>query len=80
MFRSLVVPGKKLISYSTVYVAEMPTSGDLKSGGCLFFTFHPRNFNEPPHPPKKIDLAPNGNDLGHYMMSYMMYILSKFAC
>ena len=22
--------------------------------------------------------APNGNDLGHYMTSYMMYILSKF--
>ena len=29
-------------------------------------------------PPRKIDPAPNGNDLGHYMTSYMMYILSKF--
>ena len=50
-------------------ITEMPTSGDLKSGDCLFFT--------PPAPPRKIDPAPNGNDLGHYMMSYMMYILSK---
>ena len=24
------------------------------------------------------DPAPNGNDLGHYMTSYIMYILSKF--
>ena len=51
----------------------MPTSGDLKSGDCLFSLL-------PPTPPqkKKIDPAPNGNDLGHYMTSYMMYILSKF--
>ena len=56
--------------------AEMPTSGDLKSGDCLFFTT-PRNFNTPP-PPRKIDPAPNGNDLRHYMMSYVMYIPSKF--
>ena len=49
---------------------EMPISGDLKSGDCLFFTPAPR----------KIDSAPNGNDLGHYMTSYMMYILSKFKC
>ena len=54
----------------------MPTSGDLKSGDCLFFT-------TPPPPQKKIiiiiiDSAPNGNDLGHYITSYMMYILSKF--
>ena len=28
--------------------------------------------------PQKIDPAPNGKDLGHYMMSYMMYVLSKF--
>ena len=33
-----------------------------------------------PPPPKKIDPAPNGNDLGHNMTSYMMYILSKFEC
>ena len=55
----------------------MPTSGDLKSGDCLFFTTPP-----PPEfqrlAPRKIDPAPNGNDLGHYMTSYMMYILSKF--
>ena len=53
----------------------MPTSGDLKLEDCLFFTT-PQNLNEPP-PPKKIDPAPNGNDLGHYMMSYMMYTLSN---
>ena len=36
----------------------------------------PQNFNgsPPPHDP-----APNGNDLGHFMKSYMKYILSKFA-
>ena len=45
----------------------------------VFFT-SPRNFNDPPPPKKKIDPAPNGNDLGQYMMSYMMYILSKFEC
>ena len=29
--------------------AEMPTSGDLKSGDCLFFTTPtPWNFNDPP--------------------------------
>ena len=54
--------------------AEMPTSGDLKSGDCLFFTTPP----EFQQPPRKIDPAPNGNDLRHYMMSYVMYILSKF--
>ena len=57
----------------------MPTSGDLKSGDCLFFTIPtppPRNFNDPPPTPQKID--PAGNDLGHYMTSYMMYVLSKF--
>ena len=48
----------------------MPTFGDLKSGDCLFFHYPP--------PPRKFDPAPNGNDLGHYMTSYMMYILSKF--
>ena len=53
----------------------MPTSGDLKLEDCLFFTT-PQNLNEPP-PPKKIDPAPNGNDLGHYMMSYIMYALSN---
>ena len=49
----------------------MPTSGDLKLGDCPFFTTLPP-------PPEKIDPAPNGNDLGHYMRSHMMYILSKF--
>ena len=39
----------------------MSTSGDLKSGGSLFFLLlSPLNFNGPPPPP-----APNGNDLGH---------------
>ena len=54
----------------------MPTSGDLKLEGCLFFTTA-KNLNETPPPPEKIDPAPNGNDLGHYMMSYMMYTLSN---
>ena len=51
----------------------MPTSGDLKSGDCLFFTTPP--------PPRRIDPASigyNGNDSGPYMTSYMIYILSKF--
>ena len=55
---------------------EMPTSGYLKSGDCLFFTTPPPPPRHPP--PRKIDPAPNGNDLGHYMTSYMMHILSKF--
>ena len=56
---------------------EMPTSGDLKSGDCLLFhNPPPRNFNDPPL--EEIDPAPKENDLGHYMTSYMMYILSKF--
>ena len=39
----------------------------------------PGIFNEPPPPlPRKIDPAPNGNGLGHYMTSYMIHILSKF--
>ena len=54
----------------------MPISGDLKSGDSPFLTT-PQNFNGPP-PPQQIDPAPNGNDLGHYMKSYMKYILSKF--
>ena len=60
----------------------MPTLGDLKSGSSLFLepptrvisTDHP-----PPPPPRQIDPVANGNDLGHYMKSYMNYILSKFA-
>ena len=61
--------------------AEMPTSGDLKSGDCLFF-YSPSGISTtpPPPPPRKIDPAPNGNDLGHYMTSYMTYILSEFEC
>ena len=50
-----------------------------KIGGLSFFHYPPWNFNEPP-PSRKIDRAPNGNDLGHYMTSYMMYLLSKFEC
>ena len=62
---------------SSTSAAEMPTSGDLKSGDCLFFTIPPGISTTLP-PPGKIDPAPNENDLGHYMTSYMMYILSKF--
>ena len=53
----------------------MPTSGDLKSADSLFFHY-PRNFSGPP---RQIDPVPNGNGLGHYIKSYMSYILSKFA-
>ena len=59
-----------------VVLSEMPTSGDLKLGDCLFFTTPPE-FQQPP-PPRNIDPASNGNDLEHYMASYMIYILSKF--
>ena len=40
----------------------MPTSGDLKSGGSLFFYYSPHwiSMDLLPHTP-----APNGNDLGH---------------
>ena len=61
-----------------VVLSEMPTSGDLKLGDCLFFTTPPPpNFDNPPAP-RNIDPAPNGNNLEHYMASYMIYILSKF--
>ena len=59
--------------WDTQLKTEMPTSGDLKSGDCPFFTTP-----TPTPPPRKIDPAPNGNDLEHYMTSYIMYILSKF--
>ena len=60
-------------------IAEMPTSGDLKSGYSLLFTPPPpttAGISTSP-PPQQIDPDPNGNDLGHYMNSYMKYILSK---
>ena len=56
-----------------------PTSGDLKSGDSLFFYSPPRISTEPPPAPQQIAPAPNRNDLGHYMKSYMTNILSKFA-
>ena len=73
----MMIPAERPSLYSRV--AEMPTSGDLKSGDSLFFTT-PQNFNGnlPPPPPRQIDQAPNRNDLGHYMKFYMRYILSKF--
>ena len=52
-----------------------------KIGRLSFFHYpSPQNFINPPRPPppRKIDPAPNGNDSGHYMTSYMMYILSKY--
>ena len=64
-----------------------------KIGRLSFFLSPPefrRHLAPPPRPPpplpphthtqRKIDPAPNGNDLGHYMTSYMTYILSKFEC
>ena len=50
----------------------MPTSEDLKSGDCLF-SLPPGISPTPPPPPEKLTQppAPNGNDLGHYMTSYM---------
>ena len=56
--------------------AEMPTSGDLNSGVSLFFTTpfpHPE-CQQPPHP-----APPNPHGFGHYMMSYMRYMLLKIA-
>ena len=56
----------------------MPTSRDLKSGDSLFF-------HNPPPPPLLAGNSMNpihdkyGNDLGHYMKSYIKFILSKFA-
>ena len=48
-------------------IAEMPTSGDLKSGYSLLFTPPPpTTAGISTSPPQKIDPAPNGNDLGHY--------------
>ena len=54
-------------------LTDMPASGDLKSGDNLFFTTPPLEFQRtsPPPPPRQIDPAPNGNDFGHYMKSYM---------
>ena len=65
---------------NTIPATEMPTSGDPKSGDCLFYTTSPPGISTtPPSPrPREIDPAPNRNDLGHYITSYMMYILSKF--
>ena len=41
--------------------AEMPTSADS------LFSTPPLKFQQtPPPPPRQIDPAPNGNDLGHY--------------
>ena len=37
----------------------------------------PPEFQHPRPQQIQIDPAPNGNDLGHYMKSYMKYILSK---
>ena len=53
-------------------MTEMPTSGDSP-----FFT-PPGNFNRPPPPPQQIDAAPNGNDLGHYMKSYIKFRNHRF--
>ena len=56
-------------------VTEMPTSGDLTS--CDFFSLPPGISTDPTPPPRQIDPAPNGNDLGHYKKSYMKYIISR---
>ena len=42
----------------------MPTSGDLKSGDCLFFYFPPGISTTPP-PPRKIDPARTLYDVVH---------------
>ena len=43
-----------------VVVSEMPTSGDLKSGDCLFFAT-PLEFQQPPPPPpEKLTQPPMG--------------------
>ena len=67
----------KYLTRCIVTIGEMPTPGDLKSGDSLFSTTPPGNSTDT-HPPLwQIDPAPNGNDLGHYMKSYMKYIPSK---
>ena len=38
---------------ATLVIPEMPTSGDLKLGACLFFYFPPV-FQRPPPPPEKL--------------------------
>ena len=53
--------------YTVFQSAEMPTSRDLKSGDGLFL-FPPPGISM--IPPSNIDLALNGNDLGHHMTSY----------
>ena len=50
-----VFPGVDLESRNP----EMPTSGDLKSGDCLFFTTHLPEFQRPP-PPEKLTQPPMG--------------------
>ena len=50
-------------------------------GRLYFFTTPPPpNFNKPLPPKKNLTQPPipKGNDLGHYMTSYMTYIKSKF--
>lgn len=53
--------------------AEMPTSGDLNSGVSLFFT------TPFPHPECQQPPPPSPHGFGHYMMSYMRYMLLKIA-
>ena len=60
-----------------VSISEMPTSGGLKSEDSLFCTTPPPQKSTPPCP--QIDLATklwHRNSLGHYMRSYMKYLLS----
>ena len=57
---------------SPIPKTALPTSRHLKSTHSLHF-FFPRNFNSPHPLPhfQETDQAPNGNDLGHYINSYM---------
>ena len=43
-----------------------------KIGRLSFFLYPPPPEFQHPPPPPKIDPGPNGNDLEHYMTSYMM--------
>ena len=46
-----------------LYLAGMPTPGDLKSGDSLFIA----------PPLRQIDPAPNGNNLGHHKLYEVLH-------
>ena len=61
--------GKNCVGWVAKVESEMPTSGDLKAGDSLFHYPTGISTDTPPPSTGQMDPAPNGNDLGHYMMS-----------